>query len=62
VGGDLFGDALAAAQARGDQVEGVATVYLSAGRTARRAAVVAADEELPGREAGGRQGLVLLNE
>ena len=52
VGGDVFRDALAAAQARGDQLECVATVDLGAGRAAGGAAVVAADEELPGREAG----------
>ncbi|GAP49236.1 uncharacterized protein SAZU_4100 [Streptomyces azureus] len=50
--GDVFGNALAAAQAGGDQVEGVAAVDLGAGGAAGRAAVVAADEELPGREAG----------
>ncbi len=48
VGGDVFGDALAAAQAGGDQVEGVAAVDLGAGRAAGGAAVVAADEELAG--------------
>jgi hypothetical protein len=53
VGGDVFGDALAAAQAGGDQVEGVAAVDLGAGRAAGGAAVVAADEELAGREVGG---------
>jgi hypothetical protein len=52
VGGDVFGDALAPAQAGGDQVEGVAAVDLGAGGAASRAAVVAADEELTGREAG----------
>ncbi len=46
VRGDVFGDALATAEARGDQVEGVAAVDLRAGR----AAVVAADEELAGGE------------
>jgi hypothetical protein len=49
---DVFGGALAAAQAGGDQVEGVAAVDLGAGLAAGRAAVVAADEELSGREAG----------
>lgn len=53
VGGDVFGGALAAAQAGGDQVEGVAAVDLGAGRAAGGAAVVAADEELAGREVGG---------
>lgn len=53
VGGDLFGDALATAQTRGDQVEGVSPVDLGAGRTSSRTAVVAADEELAGREVGG---------
>lgn len=53
VGGDMFGDALAAAQAGGDQVEGVAAVDLGAGRTPSRTAVVAAHEELAGREVGG---------
>jgi hypothetical protein len=52
VDGDVFGDALAAAQAGGDQVEGIAAVDLSAGRAPGGAAVVAADEELAGREAG----------
>lgn len=51
--GDAFRDALAAPQAGGDQVEGVAAVDLSAGRTACRTAVVAADQEVTGREAGG---------
>jgi hypothetical protein len=50
VGGYVFGGALAAAQAGGDQVEGVAAVDLGAGRAAGGAAVVAADEELAGRE------------
>jgi hypothetical protein len=50
--GDVFGDALAAAQAGGDQVEGVAAVDLGAGGAAGGAAVVAANEELPGGEAG----------
>lgn len=53
VGGDAFRDALAAAQAGGDQVEGVAAVDLRAGRAAGGAAVVAADQEVTGREAGG---------
>jgi hypothetical protein len=53
VGADLFGGALAAAQARGDQVEGVAAVDLGAGHAPGGAAVVAADEEVPGREVGG---------
>lgn len=48
--GDVFRGALAAAQAGGDQVEGVAAVDLRTGRAAGRAAVVAADEELAGRE------------
>jgi hypothetical protein len=52
VGGDVLRNALAAAQAGGDQVEGVAAVDLGAGRTPGCAAVVAADEELSGREAG----------
>jgi hypothetical protein len=52
VGGYVFRDALAATQARGDQVEGVAAVDLGACRTAGRTAVVATDEELTGREAG----------
>jgi hypothetical protein len=52
VRGDVFGGAFAAAQAGGDQVEGVAAVDLGAGLAAGRAAVVAADEELSGREAG----------
>ncbi|KPI09133.1 hypothetical protein OK006_5257 [Actinobacteria bacterium OK006] len=51
--GDAFRDALAAAQAGGDQVEGVAAVDLRAGRAAGRAPVVAADQEVTGREAGG---------
>jgi hypothetical protein len=51
VRGDVLGGALTAAQAGGDQVEGVAAVDLGAGRAAGRAAVVAADEELSGREA-----------
>ncbi|GAA0916246.1 hypothetical protein GCM10009549_32390 [Streptomyces thermoalcalitolerans] len=50
--GDLFGQALATAQPGGDQVEGVAAVHLGAGRTAGRAAVVAADEELTGGQVG----------
>jgi hypothetical protein len=49
----MFGGALAAAQAGGDQVEGVAAVDLGAGCAAGRAAVVAADEELSGREGRG---------
>ncbi len=53
VSGDAFWGAFAAAQARGDQVEGVAAVYLRAGGAAGRTAVVAADEELSGLEAGG---------
>jgi hypothetical protein len=53
VGGDAFRDALAAAQAGGDQVEGVAAVDLGAGRAAGRAAVVAADQQVTGREGGG---------
>jgi hypothetical protein len=53
VGGDAFRDALAAAQAGGDQVEGVAAVDLGAGRAAGGAAVVAADQEVTGREGGG---------
>jgi hypothetical protein len=52
VSGDVFRGALAAAQSGGDQVEGVAAVDLGAGRTAGSAAVVAADEELAGGEAG----------
>jgi hypothetical protein len=52
VGCDVFGGALAAAQSGGDQLEGVAAVDLGAGRAAGRAAVVAADEELAGREVG----------
>lgn len=52
VDGDVFGDALAATQTGGDQVEGVAAVDLGTGRAAGRAAVVAADEELTGRKAG----------
>jgi hypothetical protein len=52
VGGYVFGGALAASQAGGDQVEGVAAVDLGAGGAAGGAAVVAADEELSGREAG----------
>jgi predicted metal-dependent phosphotriesterase family hydrolase len=51
--GDAFRDALAAAQAGGDQVEGVAAVDLGAGRATGGAAVVAADQEVTGREAGG---------
>ncbi|UNZ04201.1 hypothetical protein SRIMHP_16385 [Streptomyces rimosus subsp. rimosus] len=53
VGGDAFRDAFAAAQAGGDQLEGVATVDLGAGRAAGGAAVVAADQEVTGREGGG---------
>jgi hypothetical protein len=53
VGGDVFGDALAAAQSGGDQVEGVAAVDLGTGRAPGGAAVVAADQEITGREAGG---------
>jgi hypothetical protein len=52
VGGDAFRGALAAAQARGDQVEGVAAVDLGAGRAAGRTAVVAPHEEVAGGEAG----------
>jgi hypothetical protein len=52
VRGDVLGDALAATQAGGDQVEGVAAVDLGAGGAAGRAAVVTTDEELSGREAG----------
>jgi hypothetical protein len=52
VGGDVFGDALAAAQSGGDQVVGVAAVDLGAGRAAGGAPIVAADEELSGREVG----------
>lgn len=53
MGGDAFRDALAAAQAGGDQVEGVAAVDLRASGAAGRAAVVAADQEVTGWEAGG---------
>lgn len=52
VGGDLFRGALAAAQSGGDEVEGVAAVDLGAGGAAGGAAVVAADEQLAGREGG----------
>lgn len=52
VGGDVFGGALAAAQSGGDQVEGVAAVDLRTRRTAGRAAVVAADQELAGGKVG----------
>jgi hypothetical protein len=51
--GDAFREALATPQTGGDQVEGVAAVDLGAGRTAGRAAVVAADQEVTGREGGG---------
>jgi hypothetical protein len=50
--GDPFGQALAAAQSGGDQVEGVAAVDLGAGRAAGGAAVVAADEEVAGGQVG----------
>ncbi|BCM67754.1 hypothetical protein EASAB2608_03088 [Streptomyces sp. EAS-AB2608] len=50
--GDVFRGAFPAAQSGGDEVEGVAAVDLGAGRAAGGAAVVAADEELAGREAG----------
>ncbi|EPJ36851.1 hypothetical protein STAFG_6110 [Streptomyces afghaniensis 772] len=53
MGGDVLRDALAAAQAGGDQVEGISAVDLGAGRAAGRTAVVAADEELAGREGRG---------
>ncbi|GGO46753.1 hypothetical protein GCM10012286_38360 [Streptomyces lasiicapitis] len=53
VRGDPVRDARAAAQAGGDQVEGVAPVDLGAGRAAGRTAVVAADEELARREVDG---------
>lgn len=53
VGGDAFRDALAAAQAGGDQVEGVAAVDLRAGGAAGRTSVVAADQKMTGREGGG---------
>jgi hypothetical protein len=55
VGSDPFGGALAAAEPGGDQVVGVAAVGLGAGRAPGGAAVVAADEELAGREGGGVQ-------
>lgn len=51
--GDAFRDALAAPQAGGDQVEGVASVDLRAGSAAGRTSVVAADQEMTGREGGG---------
>ena len=53
--GDVSGRALAAAQAGRDEVVGVLAVDLGAGRAAGRAAVVAADEELAGREGRGRR-------
>jgi len=53
VGVDVRRGALAASQASGDQVEGVAAVGLGAGRAAGDSAVVAADEELAGGEGGG---------
>ncbi|GAA4657411.1 hypothetical protein GCM10023347_05170 [Streptomyces chumphonensis] len=52
MGGDLFGGALAAAQSGGDQVVGVAAVGLGAGGAPGGAAVVAADEQVPGGQGG----------
>jgi hypothetical protein len=48
--GDGWTNALAAAQAGGDQVEGVLAVRLGAGPAPSGATVVAADEELSGRQ------------
>lgn len=53
VRGDALRDVLAATQAAGDQVESVAAVHLGTRFAAGRAAIVAAHQEVTGREAGG---------
>ena len=53
VGGDSFGGAFAAAESGGDELVGVAAVGLGAGRAAGGAAVVAADQEVPGGQIRG---------